>query len=284
MPGFIVERAAIDWLTLGSFHAPDWMVMKMWFDDVVTDRMGEKRKAKRLQYKGEQSGQVWLGTATQRYKIHGKMVTGEHALMQVSGASADALWHTLAETVSPRSRCTRVDLQVTVPMPNSWHSAGLVSHLQQARWGRGRPPEVQLIANPGGDDTVYIGARTSDRLIRIYVKERDWLRFEVQYSGDYAKQVWGKLRKGEGKAAILKAEVLRVPLPFALSRAFERFLSADPADLPKTVRKNSDTLAWLYGQVNEVVKRMMLDHDEGEETRQLVRDWCKIADNYDRLS
>ena len=228
--------------------------------------------------------QAFLGGAEQAHIVHGKRVTSEHVLLQLSGADADLMLYDVMAVSGVHAKCTRIDLQVTIPLPHYYSPGMAIMSLKTGSWGRGRPPEVRLVEGGGGLDTVYIGSRSSNRLIRLYVKEVNgerYLRFEVEYRGDYASQIWSTLNKGGSKAQFINAELRRIPLWFTLSRDFERCVRNDDGHGVKTVTKQTDTVAWLGGLVSDVVKRMMADHDEGAQVRDLVRGWAELADRID---
>lgn len=262
-----VNRALCDWLTLTSFSDDN----DLWKIFVILTPEPERRQTKRMQYSGSKGSHTFWGTGTQNGI--------EHTLFQASGETADVALDLAKGT---ETRCTRIDLQVTIDLFAGWDSRELYDGLADpmAEWN-GRQKAVSIVQSGDGLDTVYIGSRKSSMLIRIYVKPSAdgrpaYLRFECEYKGDKADGVYRAIVEGKyTPESILQFELHRLPeLEFGLSGRFSDVIRAVPgAPSPKTDPGQSDTIDWLLRQVEPAVIRLLHDHEHGARMERILTRW-----------
>jgi hypothetical protein len=115
------------------------------------------------------------------------------AMLQVPGMMAEQAVM-LMDDPTGKLHVSRFDLQVTIPIENAPHPKDLYSVLSNPKeypWQQpGKPPRVTLLTNSEGGETIYIGARTSDVMQRIYIKEmegRHFVRYEIECKGRLAR-------------------------------------------------------------------------------------------------
>lgn len=262
----MLNNPMFDWLTLTTFEERNADEMRYSYCP------GEYSIEKRLQYQGRGADGFFIGHAMQGGK--------KHFMMQASGEKSDWIALKYNEHFGPYDwNVTRCDLQVTIPIPPRFSSRDLYDDLQI--WdGSGKPRISQLLQSGDGNDTVYVGSRSSDRFTRIYVKPIDGglkaLRFEVEYKGEHAHRVFQDCIAEPGnRRYILGHEVRSLPmLSNSLKTAFLRVLGAT-AHKPKInrVTSQSATLDWLKTQVDATVLRSIHDHEIGLEVKRLVRGW-----------
>lgn len=226
--------------------------------EVVHAMHGDLGKpGKFMQYEGNRYAHAFHGQGTQNGR--------PHYLVQLSGYFADTLY---ADMVKLKPVTTRVDYQITIDKPGGFVSRETVDMMRNLPWP-GRRRKVTLI-DGGGDDTIYIGSRTSDRFIRIYVKHEKYLRFEVEFKSERARRAV-YVASGEGMGGILKSELEKLP-DVPIVHEFKKYLQGIPADVrvavesPDMARK----LAWLRGLL-PTIRKMTNDHDHGE----MVRGWLE---------
>lgn len=269
----MLNTPMVDWLTLTTYETRASDAMRY----LVIGEDWEPEK--RLQYNGIGSGSLFLGDALQRGKSHYMFVA--------SGESADQAYSTWSRNFGPYDwNVTRIDLQVTVPLPAKFDSRALYDDI--VAWdGPGRPRKAAIVQSGDGLDTVYIGSRTSDRFTRIYIKPLDSglraLRFEVEYKGDHAHRVANDCRTPGVLHRILAHEVQSLPnVKFGVLAPFIRVLGPE-AHRPEIKRATAElsTLDWLRRQVTPTLERLTNSHEHGNVTRQLVKAWYDAYCNDD---
>lgn len=265
----MLNKPMFDWLTLTTFDEKNALGVKHGLIE-------ERKPAKRLQYKGvEDRNKLFVGHALQNGE--------DHWMFQASGEMSDYAHVMIIRNFGPYDwNVTRCDLQVTVPMPAGFDSRAMYDAL--VAWeGDGKPRKPSIVQSGDGNDTVYIGSRTSDRFTRIYVKPLEEgskaLRFEVEYKGEHAHRVYNDCRRAEKKREILAHELWSLPrLPKSTHRAFYRVLGNN---LHKPEIKRADgqhtTLEWLTRQVSPTVARMANGHETHWRMREIVLDWCRMC-------
>lgn len=247
-----------------------------YFMDFLGDGMGEGRV---MQYQGIKSRDAFAGEAMQK--------SSRHFLYQVSGGRSHDVCRVFRLGMYGRDlRSTRLDVQLTIPLPDNYSARVVADFWRDCdRWGNGRPANIRLQENTDGLDTVYIGSRTSERYVRVYVKEDDmgarYLRFEVEYKGDLSRKVWGQFLDSElGIYELLRGELDRLPgLPLLL-RDFGMFLlEVDSVGVAgsKRVLDDAKTMRWLRDSVTPALERMLNSHDYSGDARRLVLEWNELA-------
>lgn len=244
----IINRPAIDYVRITS---SEWYEYEMMAAGVMGLADGDASAGRFLQYEGSRRGASFHGQAIQNDRAH--------YLAQVSGSTADG-----SDALLRVGRVTRIDLQVTIEKPDGFSGRTLCDCLRAAVWG-GRRRKVTLI-DGNGDDTVYIGSRVSETFIRIYVKGRDYLRFEVEYKGDGARRVAAGMTGGLSRADMLSHELARLPECVHL-QPFRDILTGGTVKLPELVAPEKvDRLKWLSSLL-PTFHQMATDHDYGHTVR-----------------
>jgi len=166
----------------------------------VCEGKGEAREGRFLQYVGDRYESVFTGEAMQRGKAS--------YLIQVTGEDSKESGIVL---IDAGMKVTRIDLQITVKLPSDYSARELADCFSYKKW-LGGERKINLIESEGMD-TVNVGSRSSNRYIRIYVKEGGFLRFEVEYKKELAVRVAQVIKEsGEGQIAkILNWEISRLP-------------------------------------------------------------------------
>jgi len=208
---------------------------------------------------------------------------GNTSLVRVSGGDADSKARQL---ISEATNVSRIDFESTVRLnrEDNQLATRFERRAQQHKGKHTRAFEVELRRNDVRGETLYLGRRQSDRLIRVYNKhaeskhpfyERCW-RAEVQYGGRLA-----LLRAKQWldnpadaifchKAVYLEMERRGVPW-LKLDERSRLVLKGVPVKRPTT---DDRSLLWLEQQVRPTVERLM-DHDK-------TADVLRVLGIYDR--
>lgn len=263
----IVNTPAIDYLTLTSTAKWDFET----FNHVMLEsEEGRMRRGNLMQFKGIKGDSMFCGSAT----IQGV----DTYLFRASGELAQKAALVAADDMP--GRCTRIDLQITVPMPEDYSARVLHDGMCWSDWiGHQRP--LTLIEGEYGLDTVYIGRRTAGDFTRIYVKPHGkmfWLRFETQFQKRKAVRVWpavasdrqmmGRMLRGRVDAL---PPITDEPGMEAIRQALD-YSAANVAAVRK-VGNDDSTYLWLRDTVGPVIMRMINDHTQGDRVKELVKDW-----------
>lgn len=260
----IPDRAVCDWLTLTTYNRADAVaLLRFALRRLAT---GTASPAKIQQYAGFKLDGCFYGAALQGGRSHSMVQLHGSVAHQVL---ADGLL--VARELLQAMKCTRIDVKLDV----SWTPAQtrfaelygwLIDPANEGAWAglrRGGPrPSCRAFVNEDGLDTLYLGARSSARMQRVYVKQvgdERLTRWEVEFKEDLAAAVWrGVLAGGEAALRdVLAAEVGGVPLRPFLPTVYER-LDA-PAERLRLVADKSDaerTLKWLHEAVTPAVVRL----------------------------
>lgn len=277
----IVNSPSCDWLTLTTFQESELLKIRNLFIPLVGGLAG--KQAKVLQYKGQQYKGGFIGVSDQNKRTH--------YMARFSGEMADDVMGAIVESENCIGDCTRVDLQITVPLPKDYNSLLLFNELKKGEWS-GRERSVTAIMSGDGLDTVYVGKRTSDRYIRVYVKEgasgERYLRFEVEYKGDRAKNVYTKLCLGGRRTAggILFGEFVGLPEckepgMVAIGCRLREYTYTSSA--VERIVEPSSTMQWINLQVSPAVYRLINDSEQGDEIGKIILEWFEAAAEKDRI-
>lgn len=273
--------ALVDYLTLTTFDLGAALVD---VQNVLTEP-DVYRRERRLQYVGQAAEGLFVGFGRQSRNGNTKESAGtEHTMLQASGEIADRAFDlTLALDV----RCTRIDVQVTIAAPPAYSARHVVDSLtaEHSDW-TGRARKVTMVESGDRCDTVYIGSRSSDTLIRLYIKpdrygEPSYLRFEVEYKGSKADGVRSAIiHDRHTRAGILAFELGRLPeLPFDLHRLFRSVLGGFASAPPVTrVETQNSTLDWILTQVEPSILRLLHSHEHGDRMKEIIQRWSAHAD------
>lgn len=273
---FYIEAPAVDYLTLTMWQRDLFELVRSF---VVSLSDGDGVEGQQLQYAGERGTGYFAGHGSQRGK--------DHYLVSASGAFSHDVARLAEEaaTVLDGVRCSRLDVQVTVPLPVGMvRLSKLGEGLRAGDFGsfrrRGAAARVDTINSHEGLDTVYIGARSSARFIRIYVKSIDgklFLRFEVEYKAELAVQAWdGLVTQGVGSLGpLLRSELDALPAAFveALGGVYAACggVSADRLRVVLGAPTWQAQLQWVMRQVWPTLEELMSTEAEYA-IRQMMED------------
>jgi hypothetical protein len=257
------QSGGLDYLRLTSFDTDDRDAWREWalHPDTGLPPWDDWKGSRRRQYRGLQAGQVFMGHAVQCDRPHFQL--------DIAGPMADDAWH-----YGLPGKPTRIDLQVSIPLPAGYSSRDLYDLLDAGDWRRRRT--CRLLQNDDGLDTVYVGSRDSDRLLRIYVKqvtegpEGRWLRFEAEFKGDAAVALQ-PLLTAENEAydalfaSVLAGELGRLPQPAQdYLTAVRQALGAGQAfTVPRARGDDASRLRWLRQTVYPVIFEVSRSHEHG---------------------
>lgn len=255
----ILNAVLCDYLRLTTFEEQDYIKLRrLWRNHAAAVGM-KTEDATLMQYGGKKTGHGFIGTGRQKQ--------GYHYLVQFSGSPAHLAYDEIVGAPLVDTRCTRIDVQMTIPLPVGYLSEDLFGRLNgNLPYGR----IVTLWKSGDGMDTVYLGKLTTKngRVTRIYVKEYVGgraLRFETQWNGGHANQHWKYLREGGVLNEILVLELESLEeLNFEPLATFYALVGGFvPAPRPIAVETSMPTLDWLLNTCDPVIRRMLADHDHG---------------------
>ena len=178
-------NAHLDYIRLASWDDASYpytlsTIMEAW--------PGDWKQHHWLQYDGWRKDGFFMGHGIQNDERHHVLsASGNLAHRMQAGLVGQDGWY-----------ATRVDVQVTIPKPSN------VSL-----------PKVQLKLGKKGctlisseeNDTLYLGARTSELFTRLYEKPLDkmYLRLEFELKSTRARSAWDAIRAGESVTSVLNA-------------------------------------------------------------------------------
>ena len=255
---FTLNEPRYDWITLTTFSQQLGIV----FLNTAKEWGARSSKSKRMQYEGwishDKGGTFFAGKANQRGK--------NHWMAQISGdASNQAIKRFYAPIEKGLINVTRLDIQITVEMPLSWSQPNLFRDLRSFHNKKAISYlESNSSAGQGKLATVYIGSRSSDRVVRIYEKlgygDEIFLRFEVEFKKQRALNATLAGIDLETRTGILRHEIER------LKNDDIRTLFASVFDVTSNpivvVREQSQTARWLKRTVFPSLRRFLNDHNQ----------------------
>lgn len=257
-PSTDVLESAVDWLTVSS-ELP--RARELWPLRALALLDRERRAGNRLvpfrlnQYQGQACGRARVAWS------------GDRILVQLSGAFADTYWRTFWRE---RSFVSRLDIAVTVryPEPNPGVAASAYADACAYRDAHPRAALPTLIQNAEGGATLYVGRRSSGRLMRVYNKEaecvaqgdddgaeryRNAWRFELETHDNDALALGLTLDDSPDAGSTIRFVVAHfleqhgVPVPFRVEQA---------AVLPTGFARRSDAdtrIRWLQRTVRPAI-------------------------------
>lgn len=244
----------LDWISLTTFSRDVFDSMVETAVSVVGERQWREQRI--ANYHGLTNGSIWHGGGIQKGRSHFRL--------QVSGSDARLLEQHLQWSLADIN-CTRIDIQLTIDLPDNYSADRVANDIHHGVWPDGRRRKVRKYVNMGdGLDTIYIGSPKSEKQIRLYVKQGEngrYLRFEAQYRGAAAEAVY--LLIAEGKTGLaLAGELHRMPQvwPFQL---FREILPADGVAAAGAIYVPDDnrTWRWFQTQIVPAIKRMLNSHE-----------------------
>lgn len=224
------------------------------------------KPAKWLQYTGFRSAErgLFYGTGHQEGK--------RHNVYRQSGAACTELKQ-LAEC-HETWYCTRLDVQVTIPMPDTWDS---ISEYQRMDI----PRRVKSIIESETGATIYIGNRRSETFARLYEKvhlDQRFLRLEFELKGQKARVGWDNMQAGGTPTALFAALLDAFDLPAHIETMF-RVSSDAQAELLRVQRQENKEriLDWLGNMESSIIKYGN-DDDIGDNVKAFVESWARRLD------
>ena len=206
-------------------------------------------------------GMTWdAGTGSIMYGYSHRQKSRPH-LLQVTGSLADVVTPSLVAVCIAVNKahlhgeglavnCSRIDVKVDIPTKRRFNAAAM-KRLVKAGYASGkhsgRCPVMEVYSSDSGD-TLYVGAKSSEKRARVYQKESAW-RYEIQARNGnvrYAGGAFLHLLNGGDAGDVFDA--LR----------WEWFPSAGSAgDFRAVTKPDSDgTERWLLGQVRQAIGKM----------------------------
>jgi hypothetical protein len=275
-----ILAAQVDWYTLTSFEPTGWQFWTSIFDKLTAVEFDGNTG--RLMYTGKlwtmANGTAYLGSGYQEGK--------EHLILQVSGALAEQTFSQSAKKpiAEAWAKCTRLDLQITVPEPDNWSQWGLFNRLKKL--GR----NVNYISSKTGPNrtelaTIYIGSRWSTRMIRIYEKAADntvYLRCEAELKRQIAHKTAKQVLIDPDKIDEYLLGEIQAMLEPKSEREFSQYLSGLPSrENGKIVKLPDRTEKWLMKQVLPAFTKYVNQHDSNLQVIIAFSDViANIFDNY----
>lgn len=272
----LLNNPMVDYLTLTTFDRDSADGLWLLWDRLTVDE--QRESTRRMQYKGKVQDGIFWGSGVQDGR--------EHFMLQASGERADLVALELAG--NDEANCTRIDLQLTIHKPRGYSTRKVFDDLNEpgAAWS-GRPKALNMVQSGDGCDTLYIGSRTSDLLMRLYIKPDEkglpaFLRFECEYKRQKSGPVWNSIAADrEAISRFLFYELSRLPmLPFGVSGKMLHILRATPqAPAVNRAESDSDTIRWLERQVEPAVLRLLHSHEHGDRMRRIIQRWSSHIDH-----
>lgn len=251
----IIDLPCVDWLTFTTWDQSVFIDWQKWLHNFD----GEEKAGKIRMYDGIWRGSAFVGEGTQGNKRHG--------LIRVSGSESNQAFNQLNKEFS---KCTRLDVQVTTPLPSDYSARQFADDLRAGQIGEYKR-SITLMENDDGSDTVYVGSIKSDRFARFYVKQDDelkFLRFEIEHKSNWAEIASISLLAGEATLAGILLDFLST-IEFddsqGVLRMFTDLCNSVKAGLnvPYAVRDKNKTMIWIMDQVTPAMVRLLNDHELG---------------------
>lgn len=211
-----------------------------------------------------------------------------YAMLDAPGYIADVVFCECGEAGLKPGSCTRIDLQITIPRRENLPLVDAHLELEGTE-----DRKLKIEGNSKDGYTLYIGAPSSDKRIRIYDKkvlsagkEATFWRFEVQYRREQASSIFQSLAyDGYEAGQFLKGEieaVKRNPGTTAskILKDFWYSLEGKQGARPKTIHYESNTIAWMREQVEPAIVRLLnsYDYQDRIEMIKLLLQWSVMSE------
>lgn len=205
---------------------------------------------------------------------HHAIVSGSalRNLFQRQGISSEEV---LRSCTAAHGNITRLDLAKDLIGPQDDIKA--IYKALQLDGNRGTAQNWNEINGNDGGYTLYVGARTSEKFIRIYDKAAEsglsdviWSRFEVETKGKVARAVGTSLLNSRSWGDVFDTVVKAMVRPFSCG-AFEQFFSdRNPAIALPKIERTTDREAWIEKQVLPAVAKHYVEHPDSEAIARLI--------------
>lgn len=271
------KECGVDWLTLTTYSLE--AVNELFYIHTGRrDMSGIADKGQFRNYRGVIAHHALFAS--------GRQGEATHYLVKASGSAAHDLAVSLANCLLWESfTATRIDFQVTAPGDLDGLSVrDSIARIQAANH-RGRPAKITTIL--GKTDTVYIGSRSSDRLVRIYQKLGDGaeipdaVRFEVELKGDLAKIALADIMSGRVRVCDRLAwEWNRLPIDRnhdSLAMITSTLAASKAVEIGAPIRRKPATMVWLETTVSSAINKLAVDHDNQQDLLELIYSWLELV-------
>lgn len=265
-----ISEVLIDWFTVTAWEdgaTNSWA----WWHKVATDHGLAKEEAGIgfMQYEGNYwiggDGSFFLGTGIQKNYVHN--------MVRASGALSNRMFDRAAGVPVKYGwgKCTRLDIQITLPQPEEWTQWSLADRLQRS--GK----NVGYIDSSSGKNgrklaTVYVGSRQSSRVTRIYQKEAGahsdmYLRFETEFKGHRANIMCKSIADNRVEMGNYLLHEVQQMNDDKLTDLFGTALATYDASSVKVrkVKASDATENWLMTKCLPSLDKWINDHDNDDE-------------------
>lgn len=209
----ITGRPAVDWYTLtwleNGYDGPPETIEEL----IDTSKNLTWKRDSLMQFAGKrwQNG-MFLGYNKERLN------PGRWGMLQCSGSAADRLLDCIGEDAD-RFNKTRIDVQFTFPLVDKTLVRAIYECMvhPDVEWlGKGPTPKVTLIQSGETGQTLYVGAPSSEKRVRLYLKQgadRLYWRLEYQARKEAAQRLYLQMCEygRQGAADALMASISRWP-------------------------------------------------------------------------
>ncbi len=251
-----VVSTGMDWITMTTTEGTATKEMmtyaKEFSDKEFSSELGSKEWSG-MGYRGSQIGGLRWGT---RNKKEGIII--------LSGPWASKMFYGTEEL---QRRVTRMDLEVTVLLKKAVPTAArfVYNALLKENEYRTRPRYIKLISSPTGD-TVYVGKRNGNVMLRFYDKSFDlgedrlgiaW-RFEVEYKGAASRKMAEAVSETEQMFEAITCHVLGEYQKRSIFPNFRPGNSVSAIQIGAKISTAVTKLHWLTKCVAPVVSQLVL--------------------------
>lgn len=256
-----VNQVNLDWLSISDTNPESGKKVRYWIESLMGK--GQWSPTKLSQYRGHMhsSGVRVMQARIKDTDWYLSMINGEYAH---KAWQAGAPWG---------YRVSRIDIQCTVDAGRWMPSVQRQRLLKLWASNGNRARQVTAIEGSKGH-TLYIGARTSDRFLRIYDKGKGLRRVEAELKGTAARAAL-VAAKEMPLGSILAQHIAHVPAGVLESVDKVRLLCERPDYYPTVKRPDADMASrvlWIRHTVVPAVRRALNDHGAYGEVAEIVRD------------
>jgi hypothetical protein len=258
----MTATVSIDYIRLATFDFQDYLAV---VEKIRQTWIGGWRPKKWLQYKCQIHSDTGI-----MYGIGEQQGKG-HAIIQVSGSTAQVFFHSFLKKIPPcqlRSfYCTRLDLQNTLPPHPETDYHKLFTKIREPK---------QLILGSTGN-TLYIGNRTSATFWRMYDKtDTGQVRLEVELKAEQAKRAWVELLRKRDIAGIYARYLQKSRVPSVIADYYREDIVSATMPAETQIEDIQKKLEWLR-TLDSLVYKLANDHDTHEKTTELINRWTEYC-------
>jgi DNA relaxase NicK len=218
---------------------------------------------------------------------HGKSISGiryglrrDEAICILSGAVAGEVWRLIAPA---RSRCTRIDLAVTVELAKADQYVASRAYAQSLELGQAT---ASHIVNSAGGATTYVGSRTSRFFGRLYDKGAElgeqpytsW-RYEVECKKPASEAIVSALLDQKAPGKWISSYVFDWFSTRGIQPIFHAANAHDAIEISASISSVDKTFQWLTTQVRPTIGRLIIGGYE-DEVREALQLPLTIKDDF----